>query len=96
MNSNGETGPNSLCVSLSSVICSTLTVDETPPGSQLPYLKGDLQAGEMAQRLRALTALPHDQGFSSQHPRGTSHLSLTPVPGNLTYRQEDMHIKLLK
>lgn len=48
MNSNSETCPSSLCVSLSSVICSALTVGEIPPGSQLPYLKCDLRAGEIA------------------------------------------------
>ena len=42
LSSNGESGPNSLCVSLSPVVCSALTVDEIPPGSQLPYLKCDL------------------------------------------------------
>lgn len=33
LNSNGEPGPNFLCVSLSSVVYSALTVDEILPGS---------------------------------------------------------------
>ena len=48
-------------------------------------------AGGMAQRLRAVTALPEDSpGFNSQHPHGSSQLSVTPVPEDLT--PSDRHI----
>ena len=47
-------------------------------------LKKKPWAGEMAQWLRALTALPEDLGFNSQHPHGSSQLSVTLVPGDLT------------
>jgi hypothetical protein len=36
------------------------------------------RAGEMAQGLRELTALPEDLGFNSQHPHGSSYRSVTP------------------
>jgi hypothetical protein len=39
--------------------------------------------GEISQRLRTLDALPEPR-FNSQHPHGSSHLSVTPVPGLLT------------
>ena len=35
--------------------------------------------GEMAQRLRALCSY-RGPGFNSQHPHGSSQLSITPVP----------------
>ena len=41
-----------------------------------------LGAGEMAQQLRALAALPEDLSSISQHPHGSSQLSITPVPGD--------------
>ena len=37
----------------------------------------------MSQALRALTGLPREPGFTSQHPHGSLQLSITPVPGNL-------------
>ena len=39
--------------------------------------------GEMAQRLRALTAIYTQAGFNSQHPHGVSQLFVTLVPVNL-------------
>jgi len=40
------------------------------------------RAGELAQWLRALTALAEESGFGSQHPDGGSGLSATPVAGD--------------
>jgi hypothetical protein len=39
----------------------------------------------MAPLLRALAVLPEEPGFSSQHPHGCSHPSVTPVPGHLIH-----------
>jgi hypothetical protein len=54
----------------------------TAPESGL--LKRNWGAGEMALWLRALAALPEDPGFNSEHPHGSSQLSVTPVPGDRT------------
>jgi hypothetical protein len=43
-----------------------------------------LGAGEMAQWLRILAALPKGPGFNSQYPHGSSQLSVTSFPGDLT------------
>jgi hypothetical protein len=49
-------------------------------------IKG-LGAGEMVQQLRAPSALPKDPGFNSQHPHGSSQLSVTPRANNFTQTQ---------
>jgi hypothetical protein len=46
--------------------------------------KQTLGAEEMAQRLRALASLPNGRGFNSQHPHGSSQLSVSSAPGDLT------------
>lgn len=52
-------------------------------------------AGEITQGLRALVALPRGPGFNTQHPHGTSQLSVTTLPGDLTpsHRQTDRQAK---
>jgi hypothetical protein len=46
------------------------------------------EAGEMAQKLRTLAALPKDPGFNFHHPDGSLKLSVTPILGDLTLLQE--------
>ena len=52
------------------------------PWNRVKMLCGGIQ--QMAQRLRALSTLPDGPGFNSQHPHGSSELSVTPVPELLT------------
>jgi hypothetical protein len=59
-----------------------------------------LGAREMTQWLRALDVLPEDLGsFPSQHPHGSSQLSVTPIPEDLapSHRhagRKPVHIKI--
>jgi hypothetical protein len=43
-----------------------------------------LGAGEVTQWLRALGCSSRGPGFNSQHPHGSSQLSVTPVPADPT------------
>ena len=54
-------------------------------------IKVNAGAGEMAQWLRVLAALPEDLGFNSQHPHGSSQLSIISVPGYLTHSHRHTH-----
>jgi hypothetical protein len=41
-------------------------------------------AGDMAQWIRTLAALPRGSEFNSQHPHGSSQQSVTPITGEPT------------
>jgi len=49
-----------------------------------------LKMAEMFQQVRALTVLSSGPRFNSQHPQGSSQLSITPVPEVLISTQIDL------
>jgi hypothetical protein len=58
--------------------------ERCPLSTAVLHMNMNTRAREVAQRLRALTALPADLGFNFQHPHGGSQMPVTPVSGNPT------------